>query len=158
MLYSLLERHDNKLEKALSLNAFYLLLKFNHIYQEIRRCADKCLSTLVDKFPQLLWNGPLLGRALDILQKLQDSLRLDPNRGIIFKVCFIFKRLFCFALDLESPKIAFNDAPIDWTLALMDTQEERRKVYDDFAIRCLQILQVAIIWAPNATRSHLQVR
>lgn len=111
-------------------------LQFNHIHKEIRRCADRYFASLVDKFPHLLWNGQVLKTMLDILQELNSSLNLDPNRG-------------CHKLKISG---------LPWEISLLDTKEARQSVVSDFADRCDQILQEAIKWAPQTTRSHLQVK
>lgn len=128
--------NDTDLERELERYAQFLLIKFNHIYQEIRKCADRCLSALVDKFPHILWNGVVLKTILDILQQLAASMRLDANK--------------------ESPKLQIDGVP--WLITLMKTFDDRQKVVNDFAARCQQILLEAIKWAPSATRSHLQVK
>uniref|UniRef100_A0A915IQ31 1-phosphatidylinositol 4-kinase n=1 Tax=Romanomermis culicivorax TaxID=13658 RepID=A0A915IQ31_ROMCU len=128
------KQNSTLMETELVHYALFLLINFNNIYQEIRKCADKCLSALIDKFPHLLWNSNVLTSMLDILQQLANSLRLDANK--------------------ECPKLTVPGIP--WPVTLMDTLEERQKVYNDFATRCQQIFQEAMKWAPNSTRSHLQ--
>ncbi|XP_047491882.1 phosphatidylinositol 4-kinase alpha-like isoform X2 [Penaeus chinensis] len=125
---------DERQEKLLVLHAQFLLTHFNHTQAQIRRVADKLLSKLVDRFPQLLWNGNVLRTLLDILQVLGYSLQLDPNDA--------------------NPTIPIPDTP--FSITLMDTLEYRERTVSDFAARCQGILQEAMKWAPEATRSHLQ--
>ncbi|XP_071514880.1 phosphatidylinositol 4-kinase alpha isoform X1 [Panulirus ornatus] len=125
---------DERQEKLLVLHAQFLLTHFNHTQVQIRRVADKLLSKLVDRFPLLLWNGNVLRTLLDILQVLGYSLQLDPNDA--------------------NPTIPIPDTP--FSITLMDTLEARERTVSDFAARCQGILQEAMKWAPEATRSHLQ--
>ncbi|XP_076062775.1 phosphatidylinositol 4-kinase III alpha isoform X2 [Oratosquilla oratoria] len=125
---------NEKRERLLVLHAQFLLAHFNHTQVQIRRVADKLLSKLVDRFPLLLWNGNVLHTMLDILQVLGYSLQLDPNDA--------------------NPTIPIPDTP--FSITLMDTLEERERTVNDFAARCQGILQEALKWAPEATRSHLQ--
>ncbi|KAK7078017.1 Phosphatidylinositol 4-kinase alpha, partial [Halocaridina rubra] len=125
---------DERLEKLLVLHAQFLLTHFNHTQVKIRRVADKLLSKLVDRFPLLLWNGKVLRTLLDILQVLGYSLQLDPNDA--------------------NPTIPIPDTP--FSITLMDTLDAREHTVSDFAARCQGILQEAMKWAPEATRSHLQ--
>ncbi|KAK3879548.1 hypothetical protein Pcinc_015884 [Petrolisthes cinctipes] len=125
---------DERQEKLLVLHAQFLLTHFNHTQVQIRRVADKLLSKLVDRFPLLLWNGSVLRTLLDILQVLDYSLQLDPNDA--------------------NPTITIPDTP--FSITLMDTLEARERTVIDFAARCQGILQEAMKWAPEATRSHLQ--
>ncbi|XP_045112601.1 phosphatidylinositol 4-kinase alpha-like [Portunus trituberculatus] len=125
---------DEHREKLLVLHAQFLLTHFNHTQVQIRRVADRLLSKLVDRFPLLLWNGNVLRTLLDILQVLGYSLQLDPNDA--------------------NPTIPIPDTP--FSITLMDTLEARERTVSDFAARCQGILQEAMKWAPEATRSHLQ--
>ncbi|KAG7162490.1 Phosphatidylinositol 4-kinase alpha-like [Homarus americanus] len=125
---------DERQEKLLVLHAQFLLTHFNHTQVQIRRVADKLLSKLVDRFPLLLWNGNVLRTLLDILQVLGYSLQLDPNDA--------------------NPTIPIPNTP--FSITLMDTLEARERTVSDFAARCQGILQEAMKWAPEATRSHLQ--
>ncbi|GAB6030041.1 hypothetical protein CHUAL_005725 [Chamberlinius hualienensis] len=121
-------------ERELEGHALVLLVKFNNTNKQIRRVADRYLSGLVDRFPHLLWNGQILRSMLDILQLLSKSLELDPNQ--------------------ENPVLAVEGTT--HKLMLMDTLEARESIVRDFAARCQGIIQEAMKWAPNATRSHLQ--
>ncbi|EYC21934.1 hypothetical protein Y032_0018g3619 [Ancylostoma ceylanicum] len=120
-------------EPALEYHAQFLLVQFNHNLKEVRRCADACLSRLVDKFPYLLWNGRVLTTALRLLQALQLNLVQDPTCS-------------------ES---TFTMQGLPWTIQLQDTIEGRTAVVKDFSQRCEQILQEAMKWAPAITHSHL---
>ncbi|KAK6020578.1 hypothetical protein OSTOST_13765, partial [Ostertagia ostertagi] len=62
-------RADESSESALEYHVQFLLIQFNHNLKEVRRCADACLSRLVDKFPYLLWSGRVLTTALRLLQE-----------------------------------------------------------------------------------------
>ncbi|KAK6746150.1 hypothetical protein RB195_012331 [Necator americanus] len=120
-------------EPALEYHAQFLLVQFNHNLKEVRRCADACLSCLVDKFPYLLWNGRVLTTALRLLQALQLNLVQDPTCS-------------------ES---TFTMKGLPWSIQLQDTFEGRSSVVKDFSQRCEQILQEAMKWAPAITHSHL---
>uniref|UniRef100_A0A8D8UEF4 1-phosphatidylinositol 4-kinase n=1 Tax=Cacopsylla melanoneura TaxID=428564 RepID=A0A8D8UEF4_9HEMI len=125
---------DEARETELESHAQFLLVHFNHINKQIRRLADKWLSGLVDKFPHLLWNCKLLWTMLDILQVLAYSLELDPNE--------------------ETPTLTIPGLP--YTIPLTDTLDARETIVNDFSARCIGIVQEAMKWAPQATRSHLQ--
>ncbi|VDK49821.1 unnamed protein product, partial [Cylicostephanus goldi] len=120
-------------EPALEYHAQFLLVQFNHNLKEVRRCADACLSRLVDKFPYLLWNGHILTTALRLLQALQVNLLQDPS--------------------CSDPTFTMDGLP--WSIQLQDTIEGRASVVKDFSQRCEQILQEAMKWAPAITHSHL---
>lgn len=62
--------NDDVLEAELEQQAQFLLVYFNHISKDVRRCADKCLSLLVDQFPRILWSANVIATALEILQVL----------------------------------------------------------------------------------------
>uniref|UniRef100_A0A158P6J4 1-phosphatidylinositol 4-kinase n=1 Tax=Angiostrongylus cantonensis TaxID=6313 RepID=A0A158P6J4_ANGCA len=124
---------DDSSNPVLEYHAQFLLVQFNHNLKEVRRCADACLSRLVDKFPYLLWNGRVLTTALRLLQALQMNLVQDPN------CC----------------NSTFAMEGLMWTIQLQDSIEGRTTVVKDFSQRCEQILQEAMKWAPAITRSHL---
>lgn len=125
---------DESREQELEGHAQFLLVNFNHIHKQIRRVADKWLAGLVDRFPHLLWNCRVLWSMLDILQVLSFSLELDANQ--------------------ETPLLKVPGT--DFTLQLQDTLEGRECIVKDFADRCHGIVQEAMKWAPQSTRSHLQ--
>ncbi|XP_028043414.1 phosphatidylinositol 4-kinase alpha isoform X2 [Bombyx mandarina] len=125
---------DDSRERELEGHAQFLLVNFNHIHKQIRRVADQWLARLVDRFPHLLWNCRVLWSMLDILQVLSFSLELDANQ--------------------ETPLLKVPGT--DFTLQLQDTLEGRESIVKDFADRCHGIVQEAMKWAPQSTRSHLQ--
>lgn len=125
---------DESRERELESHAQFLLVNFNHIHKQIRRVADKWLAGLVEKFPHLLWNCRVLWSMLDILQVLGFSLELDANQ--------------------ETPLLKVPGT--DFYLQLQDTLDGREGIVKDFADRCHGIVQEAMKWAPQATRSHLQ--
>ncbi|CAB3384659.1 Hypothetical predicted protein [Cloeon dipterum] len=128
--------HDEAREQELERHAQLLLVGFNHPLKNIRRVADKFLSGLVDRFPHLLWNCRILWSMLDTLTVLASALVLDPNQE-------------------DAP--SFLDVPnTPHKIKLVDTQEGRISIVDDFAERCKGVLQEALRWAPHVTRSHLQ--
>ncbi|XP_074644001.1 phosphatidylinositol 4-kinase alpha-like [Tubulanus polymorphus] len=120
-------------DAILDMHAQFMLVKFNHVHKRIRRVADKFLSGLVDRFPHILWSGPLLKTMLDILQILSDSLEVDANYA--------------------APIYDVPNTP--YKLVVMDSATDRECTVRDFADRSKGILQEAMKWAPNATRSHL---
>ncbi|CAB3991377.1 Phosphatidylinositol 4-kinase alpha [Paramuricea clavata] len=122
-------------ERELESHAQFFLVKFNHLTSRIRRIADKYLSSLVDRFPHLLWNGAVLHTMLDILQVLAQSLeqKVDNHQ--------------CLHLDV-------GDTP--YVLIVSDAAELRERTVSDFAARCTGILKEALKWAPLTTKSLLQ--
>lgn len=85
------------------------------------------------RFPHLLWNRQVLWRMLDILQVLSYSLELDPNE--------------------ETPTLEVPNT--NYTIPLMDTLDAREGIVNDFAARSSGIIQEAMKWAPQVTRSHI---
>ncbi|XP_030847458.1 phosphatidylinositol 4-kinase alpha isoform X1 [Strongylocentrotus purpuratus] len=121
-------------EKELVHHAQFLLVKFNHVLKQIRKVADKYLSRLVDRFPQLLWNGDVLWSMLDLLQLLSKAAAEESLQEV--REFPVFKGMFM--------------------LTVMDTKESREGIVRDFAARCGGIFQEAVKWAASATRSHIQ--
>ncbi|XP_041457096.1 phosphatidylinositol 4-kinase alpha-like [Lytechinus variegatus] len=121
-------------EKELVHHAQFLLVKFNHVLKQIRKVADKYLSRLVDRFPQLLWNGDVLWSMLDLLQLLSKAAAEDSLQEV--REYPVFEGRFM--------------------LTVMDTKESREGIIRDFAARCGGIFQEAVKWAASATRSHIQ--
>ncbi|XGW14011.1 hypothetical protein V3C99_000358 [Haemonchus contortus] len=126
-------RANESSESALEYHVQFLLVQFNHNLKEVRRCADACLSRLVDTFPYLLWSGRVLTTALRLLQALQLNLVQDPT--------------------CSESTFTMNGLP--WSIQLQDSIEGRTMVVKDFSQRCEQILQEAMKWAPAITHSHL---
>ncbi|XP_068726230.1 phosphatidylinositol 4-kinase alpha-like [Montipora capricornis] len=123
-------------EVELERHAQFLLVKFNHLQKRIRRVADKYLSSFVDKFPHLLWNGRVLHFMLDLLQELSQCLN-HPNENHQ-------------AIEINVP----NSVP--FSLVVSEEMDGREGTVRDFAARCSGIIMEAIKWAPETTRSLLQ--
>ena len=66
-------------EASIRVNAEYLLVHFNHPIPQMRRCADSCLTKLIDAFPFLLWNGRLITALLNLIQALARNVDEDPE-------------------------------------------------------------------------------
>ncbi|KAF4523974.1 hypothetical protein B566_EDAN013557 [Ephemera danica] len=118
---------DESRERELERHAQLLLVSFNHPHRQIRRVADKFLSSLVDRFPHLLWNCRVLWSMLDTLTVLAAALTIDPNTPDA-------------ASSVDIPNTPYH-------IQLVDTLEGRQ--------RCQGVLQEALRWAPHVTRSHL---
>ncbi|CAG9533242.1 unnamed protein product [Cercopithifilaria johnstoni] len=123
---------DSDHERQLELHAQFLLIMFNHHLKEVRKCADTCLTNLIGRFPHLLWNGNVINVALQVLEALSNNLENDTD---------------CKIMTLSFPSL-------HRTIQLQDTLDRRRLVVHDFSLRCEQILQEAIKWAPGSTRSY----
>lgn len=121
---------DNELEEY----SILLLVKFNNRQKQIRRAADRYLSGLVDRFPHLLWSKRVLTTMLNILEVLGHSLEFNHMEGIV---------------ELQVPDT-------NYLIQLAETMEARESIVRDFGARCEGIIQEAVKWAPNITRSHLQ--
>lgn len=115
------------------ISAEFLLVQFNNIIREVRRCADNCLTKLMDTFPYLLWDGQVIGTALTLVQCM--SKVIEEDKGCKLGV-------------LESPKLK-------WKLNLEDTLPQRESIARDFSSRVQQILCEAMKWAPGTTHGHL---
>ncbi|KAL4223436.1 Phosphatidylinositol 4-kinase alpha [Mactra antiquata] len=126
------DRTDER-EKELEMHAQFLLVKFNHVYRRIRRVGDRYFTRLIDRFPHLLWNGNILKTILDILQLLSKSLEMDPHQ--------------------HAPE--FQVPGTDYILRVRDNMVDREQTVKDFALQSSRILQEAMKWAPQTTRSHL---
>lgn len=125
---------DEARELELEHHAQFLLVSFNHPHKQIRRVSDRFLSSLVDRFPHLLWSRRVLWTMLDILQVLSFSLQVDPNK--------------------ENPTLQVPHTP--YSIQLMDTLEARECIVKDFADNSERIVKEAIKWAPQWTRSRFQ--
>uniref|UniRef100_A0A158Q770 1-phosphatidylinositol 4-kinase n=1 Tax=Elaeophora elaphi TaxID=1147741 RepID=A0A158Q770_9BILA len=123
---------DSAHERQLELHAQFLLIMFNHHLKEVRKCADTCLTNLIGSFPHLLWNGNVINVALQVLEALSNNLENDTD---------------CKIMTLSFPSL-------QRTIQLQDTLDRRKLVVQDFSLRCEQILQEAIKWAPGSTRSY----
>ena len=66
-------------EHSVRTNAEFLLVQFNHPIAQLRRCADNCLTKLIDAFPFLLWNGRVIASLLNLIQALSRSVDEDPE-------------------------------------------------------------------------------
>ncbi|XP_060554504.1 phosphatidylinositol 4-kinase alpha-like isoform X3 [Ruditapes philippinarum] len=126
------ERTDRR-EQELEMHAQFLLVKFNHVHSRIRRVGDRYFAALIDKFPHLLWSGNVLRTILDLLQLLSKSLEMDPHQ--------------------HAPE--FTVPGTDYILQVKDNMIDRERIVKDFALQSSRILQEAIKWAPQITRSHL---
>ncbi|XP_053375288.1 phosphatidylinositol 4-kinase alpha-like [Mercenaria mercenaria] len=126
------ERTDER-EQELEMHAQFLLVKFNHVHRRIKRVGDKYFTGLIDKFPHLLWSGNVLKTILDLLQLLSKSLEMDPHQH---------------APDFQVPGT-------DYVLRVKDNMVDRERTVKDFATQSSRILQEAMKWAPQTTRSHL---
>ncbi|KAI6188459.1 1-phosphatidylinositol 4-kinase [Aphelenchoides besseyi] len=118
---------------AVRINAEYLLIQFNNHVREIRRCADNCLTKLIDAFPFLLWNGNLISTLLNLIQALAKNLDEDP--------------------ECRAQTLSISGLP--WKIQLQDSIQERRLISRDFSQRGEQILCEAMKWAPGSTHGHL---
>ena len=76
----------------------------------------------------------ICNRFMNVLQVLNCSLENNPNQG---------------PSSLKVPGL-------NHSIMLMDTQEAREGIVKDFSARAQEILGLAMKWAPNATRAHLQ--
>lgn len=126
---------NNERESELERHALFLLIKFNHTEDRIRRVADRFLSLLVDKFPHLLWNGTVLKTMLDLLHVISKTTEEMKNKLI--------------SCEIVIPHTNF-------TLILSQKRETREQIMRDFSSRCHGILQEALKWAADSTKSLLQ--
>lgn len=70
-------------DKELEEYSILLLVKFNNRQKQIRRAADRYLSSLVDRYPHILWSKRVLTTMLNILEVLGHSLELNHVEGIL---------------------------------------------------------------------------
>lgn len=124
---------DEARERDLENHVQFLLVNFINTHKKIRKVADKFLCSMVTDFPHVLWNCRVLWSMLDISQTLSISLQLNPNR--------------------DTPVLSIPSMP--YSLQLMDTLEARENMVIDFALNCKRIVEEAMKWAPQLTRSHI---
>lgn len=67
------------IEFSVRTNAEFLLVQFNHPTVQLRRCADNCLTKLIDAFPFLLWNQRVIASLLNLVQALSRIVEEDPE-------------------------------------------------------------------------------
>ncbi|EFA85243.1 phosphatidylinositol 4-kinase [Heterostelium album PN500] len=65
-------------ERELSTHARFLLVKFCYPYEPVRKAADEWISSLVAKFPSILWNKDCLSTLLDLLDVIGQAARTKP--------------------------------------------------------------------------------
>ncbi|XP_062522021.1 phosphatidylinositol 4-kinase alpha-like [Corticium candelabrum] len=133
----LLEKKPRTRETELELesHAHFLVVEFNNLHKRIQHVADKYLSTLVGKFPHLLWSGSVLTLMLDLLHAMSQSL------------------------EDKAKKWQGHEIPVPHTtltLVFPEDDQARERLVLDFAARCGEVIEEAVKWAPNQSRSLLQ--
>ncbi|EGG17773.1 phosphatidylinositol 4-kinase [Cavenderia fasciculata] len=73
-------------ERVLSDHASFLLLKFCYPYQPVRKASDESISSLVARFPQILWNRECLGTLLDLIEAIGQAAKVKPMDMISIKL------------------------------------------------------------------------
>jgi phosphatidylinositol 4-kinase len=121
---------DRDLERQVQ----FLLVKFNHINEKLRKLADILLAKLMERFPNLLWSEKTLRCIMDIIELLSASLNMDVNQV---------------APEFTVPNTSYK-------LKVLDTLSGREAMIRDFIARCGNILQEALKFAPITTKSHIQ--
>ncbi|EGC30157.1 hypothetical protein DICPUDRAFT_158137 [Dictyostelium purpureum] len=66
------------IEQELSAHASFLLIKFCYPYEPVRKAADDYISTLVTKFPQVLWSKQCLSTLLDLIEAIGKGAKAKP--------------------------------------------------------------------------------
>jgi phosphatidylinositol 4-kinase len=123
-------QRDRDLERQVQ----FLLVKFNHINEKLRKLADILLAKLMERFPNLLWSEKTLRCIMDIIELLSNSLNMDVNQ--------------------VAPEFPIPNTP--YKLKVLDTLNGRESMIRDFIARCGNILQEALKFAPITTKSHIQ--
>ncbi|GAM24534.1 hypothetical protein SAMD00019534_077090 [Acytostelium subglobosum LB1] len=73
-------------ENELASHASFMLVKFCYPYEPVRKAADEWISSLVAKFPAILWNRECLSTLLDLLDVIGQAARTKPMDMISIKM------------------------------------------------------------------------